>query len=194
MRPRNAVRRYEGATPSEEQEPPAWTRSWVFRFVARVLRVSERSQGRARAPRSKYPPVSSVHDRAIKSRPWKARGALIPRALTPPEGRQGPGSAMLVGQPGGCTADSRGDMHAPEPLVLRSLPQPMGAGSHRPPGPRKRAPSRAKGRRLGCKGEKPWHLSSDPGRANGRPGTRSRRRTMTPHQRRKRVWRMETAE
>jgi hypothetical protein len=47
-------------------------------------------------------------------------------------------------------------------LSRRVLPQPMGAGSLRPPGLLERAePCRAKGWCPGCKGEKPWHPSPD---------------------------------
>jgi hypothetical protein len=133
-------------------------------------------------------------DRALKSRPWKARGVPHFVSAKPARGVRGPGFATPVRQPGGCRTTSWGDIHVPEALPLRSLPQPIGAGSSRPLNPPCAGPCRTKDRCLGCKGEKPWHL---------RPGSRPRERPSreenptanddaTP--RRKRVWWMEAVE
>jgi len=99
----------------------------------------------------------------------------------PARGVRGPGSVMAVRQRGGCRATSQSDIRALEVLPLRSLPQPMGAGSSRPLNPLRRVPCRTKARHLGCKGEKPWHLCSNRDRANGRPEARIRQRTTMPH-------------
>jgi len=66
---------------------------------------------------------------------------------------------------------SRGDIHAPEAQALRSFPQPMGAGSSRPLCPlQERAHAARRNRCLGCKGEKPWHLSSATAARTAAPG------------------------
>jgi len=68
----------------------------------------------------------------------------------------------MVRQLGGCRIASRDDIHAPGTLPLRSLPQPMGAGSSWPPRSASSADRATRtGRRSGCKGEKPWHLTPE---------------------------------
>jgi len=53
---------------------------------------------------------------------------------------------------------------------------------------------RTKDRCLGCKGEKPWHLSPVAGRANGRTAEENPTADDDATRRRERVWRMETVE
>ena len=62
-------------------------------------------------------------------------GARVSRTLTPLVNARVPGSAMPIGQLGGCKIALWGDIHTPETLPLRSLPQPIGAGSSRPLSP-----------------------------------------------------------
>jgi hypothetical protein len=95
---------------------------------------------------------------------------------------------------GGRLAEVAERQRAPVVLSRSVLPQPMGAGSVRPPDPLRAEPCRAKGRPHGCEGEKPWHPSPDkrPRERPPREGKPTANEDAT--RRRKRVWGTETVE
>jgi hypothetical protein len=192
-RPRNAARHHEGATSKRRRRPrPGWG-PWPFSSRKGAPGMREGRKAHRKPTRSQRPSISLACDRA-SSRPRKARGVPGFASANPARGSMGPGSATPVRQPGGCCVAPRGDIHAPEALLLRSLPQPMGAGSSRPLSPARRvfmphegSVPRLQGRKTlaSLLGQRPRERPPRDGKPTANDGATARR---------KRAWRTETAE
>jgi hypothetical protein len=182
-----ARRQSEGEGPGPDGVHGRSRRARVLRACGKVERPNASPLGYS-VLRFRWPAIEPHRDRGRRV------GSLVSRALTPLAGAWGPGSATPVRQPGGCCVAPRGDIHAPEALLLRSLPQPMGAGSSRPLSPAWRAfmphegsVPRLQGRKTlaSLPGQRPRERSPRDGKPTADDGATLRR---------KRAWRTETVE
>jgi len=133
LRPRKCRKASRGRDVERRMRSSVWTRPVIIVFAEGCCGRAKAVRP-AQAPRSWCPAFLLACDRACRDHRRRV-GVRVSRALTPLVNARVPGSAKRPGSIGGCRVAPRGEIHAPETLLLRSLPQPIGAGSSRPLSP-----------------------------------------------------------
>jgi hypothetical protein len=177
--PRRAARPHEGETSSDGRDCRPGRGRTAILLAARVLRVCGGRKARA-CPSVAVRQDCLAHHRAQSRTRGRRVGSRLSGA-NPVRKVRVPGSAAHAGQSGDCHANLRRDSTRPRLCLFVRSPSRWAQGAPGLRASRKRIPCHTKGRCLGCKGEKPWHLPPEGVRANGRSAKRSRRQSKMPH-------------